>query len=333
MISILLPFGNALTTILPCLASIRNQTMGKFEILGIDDHSNDGSRNAVASWPDHRIRLLKNPGNGLVDALNFGLQQAQYPLIARMDADDLMRPQRLRAQFSMFQRNHQLTLVGSRVALFPQSIIQQGYREYVRWQNNVVTDADIVRQRFVESPLAHPTVMFRKQAVLDAGGYLQGNFPEDYELWLRLIERGHKVAKHIDVLLDWRESTGRLSRTHPAYQREAFDQLRARYLERLPTLKQRPVAFWGAGRKTRQRAQKLVAKGIRPSVWIDIDPKKIGNRIKGVAVVGPEFLKIYHHPVKPFCLVYVTNHGARELIEAELESCGYRMGEDFLSVG
>ena len=186
MISILLPFGNALTTILPCLASIRNQTMGKFEILGIDDHSNDGSRNAVASWPDHRIRLLKNPGNGLVDALNFGLQQAQYPLIARMDADDLMRPQRLRAQFSMFQRNHQLTLVGSRVALFPQSIIQQGYREYVRWQNNVVTDADIVRQRFVESPLAHPTVMFRKQAVLDAGGYLQGNFPEDYELWLRL---------------------------------------------------------------------------------------------------------------------------------------------------
>jgi glycosyltransferase involved in cell wall biosynthesis len=333
MISILLPFGNAVTTILPCLASIRAQTMGNFEILGIDDHSNDGTRNAVELWPDHRIRLLTNPGLGLVDALNYGLQQAGYPLIARMDADDLMRSQRLQAQFSMLESDHQLSLVGSRVALFPQAAIQKGYREYVRWQNNVTGKTEIVNQRFVESPLAHPAVMFRKQAILEAGGYMKGDFPEDYELWLRLIQHGYKIAKHTDVLLDWRESTGRLSRTHPAYRREAFDRLRARYLEQLPVLKQRPVAFWGAGRKTRQRAGHLVKKGIEPRVWIDIDPKKIGNRIKGVAVVSPEFLKNHPQPAKPFVLVYVTNHGAREMIEVELESYGYRKGEDFLSVG
>jgi len=332
MISIVLPFRNASRTINSCLTSISSQSFRRFEILAIDDHSEDSSRAQVAAWPDYRLRLLTNPGKGLVNALNFGLAQARFPLVARMDADDLMRSTRLACQAAMFSSQPRLTLAGCRVALFPAHLLGEGYREYVRWQNSLVTPQSLVNQRFVESTLAHPGVMFRRDAILEEGGYRAGDFPEDYELWLRLAERGHLLAKHPDILLDWRESPARLSRTSPAYDRVAFDKLRANYLSRLPVLQSRPVAFWGAGRKTRMRTRHLIERGVQPWRWLDIDPKKVGNSLQGVPVEYPEVLA-RPHPIKPFVLNYVTNHGARDLIAVELDALGYREGTDFLSVG
>ena len=333
MISILLPFRNAESTIRACLASIWQQSFRHFQVLAVDDHSCDQTRARILEWPDTRIRLVDNPGEGLVDALNFGLDQARYSLIARMDADDLMRSSRLRLQYELLSSSPEVDLVSARVSLFPTSSIGNGYREYARWQNRLLTHDDISAERFVESPLAHPSVMFRREAVLRLGGYKKGDFPEDYELWLRAIDRGTKIAKCPATLIDWRESGKRLSRTHRVYRRQAFDRLRAQYLARVPVLKQRPVIFWGAGRKTRLRAGHLIGLGIRPRAWIDIDPKKIGNFIHGVPVHAPEFLRVANGEPRPFVLVYVTNHGARELIQSELTALGYCINRDFLSVG
>ena len=86
----------------------------------------------------------------------------------------------------------------------------------------------------------------------------------------------------------------------------------------------------GAGRRTRRRADHLLDYGIQPSAWIDIDPRKIGNRIDGVPVVSPDALV---QTPRPFVLVYVANHGARDLIRADLSSRGLRPGEDYLRVG
>lgn len=333
MISILLPFRNADATVLGCLASIQQQRFRRFELLAIDDHCTDRTRDLIGNWPDARLRLIDNPGEGIVDALNFGIRQARYPLLARMDADDLMRSARLETQFKFLRARPDIDLVSSQVALFPKEQIAKGYREYERWQNRLLSHEDIVAERFVESPLAHPSVMFRRVAIENLGGYRKGDFPEDYELWLRAIDHGLKTAKCDSVLIDWRESGDRLSRTHPAYRRQAFDRLRANYLAHLPVLKQRPVAFWGAGRKTRLRAKNLIDLGIQPQAWIDIDPKKIGNQINGVPVHAPDFLRRSAHKTKPFVLVYVTNHGARELIQAELQQMGYYIAQDFLAVG
>ena len=333
MISILLPFRNAESTIRACLASIRQQDMRHYEILAVDDHSGDRTRQRVLAWPDTRIRLIDNPGEGLVDALNFGLSQARFPLIARMDADDLMRSNRLRVQHELLTSRPDIDLVSGRVALFPATSIGKGYREYARWQNGLLVHDDISAERFVESPIAHPSVMFRRDTVVKLGGYCKGDFPEDYELWLRAIDQGIKFAKSPSTLIDWRESKNRLSRTHTVYRRQAFDQLRAKYLARLPVLKQRPVVFWGAGRKTRLRASHIVNMGVHPKAWIDIDPRKIGNLIRGVPVHAPAFLRVSNDTQKPFVLIYVTNHGARELIQSDLTQIGYRINRDFLAVG
>lgn len=81
---------------------------------------------------------------------------------------------------------------------------------------------------------------------------------------------------------------------------------------------------------TRKRAQDLLTYGYDPIAWIDIDPRKIGNRINGIPVVEPAWL---HRRDRPFVLSYVAVHGARDCIEAELHGLGYRKGSDYLHVG
>jgi glycosyltransferase involved in cell wall biosynthesis len=333
-VSILLPFHNALDTLPACLNSIRKQDHRHWELIAVNDQSTDGS----AAWlrqqaaADQRILVIDNPEKGLVNALNQGLSSCSHPLVARMDADDLMHPLRLSRQVAHFERVPDLALSATRVRLFPRELIQKGFHEYIRWQNQCCTRTTIAREIYIESPFAHPSVMFRKKLICQLGAYRQGPFPEDYDLWLRLFHSGQPMEKLPEILVDWRESPRRVSRTDPRCSREAFDRLRAEYLARDPRFLARADHFviWGAGRKTRKRCRHLLQKGFRPRAWIDIDPRKIGNEIQGIPVVDSAWLRADPHP---FVLVYVTNHGAREEIAAELDGLDYVQGADYLAVG
>lgn len=334
LVSVLLPFHNAAGTIAECIDSILAQSLTEFEIIAVDDFSTDDTARILRDYKDQRIRLVDNEHRGLVSALNTGLASCSAPLVARMDADDIMHPKRLQKQYAYLRRQHDVVLVATQARKFPEASLQNGYREYMRWQNAVLSAEDINNQIYIESPFAHPSVMFRRDSVIAAGAYRQGAFPEDYELWLRLSHHGHRMEKLPEVLLDWRESEHRLSRVSENYARPAFDHIRAEYLSKDRRIHHKPIAFWGAGRKTRQRIRYLLDKGFEPVAWIDIDPKKIGNRIQGVEVVEPAWLE--HTTVdgdKPFVLNYVTNHGARDIARNYLDRIGYQMGRDYLEVG
>ena len=333
-LSILLPYRDAAATLEECLASITAQRCGDYELLAVDDHSTDASADIVHAHAarDARIRCLASPRRGLVAALNHGLEAARAAVVARMDADDRMHPERLARQLAHLAEDPALTLSASRVRAFPEAQVQAGLREYLRWQNACLAAEDLAEEIYVEAPVAHPSVAFRRDAVRAAGGYRHGDFPEDYELWLRLHHLGHRMAKLPEVLLDWREYPQRTSRTDSRYAREAFDRLRADYLARDPRLLARREDFviWGAGRRTRQRCAWLLRQGFRPAAYIDIDPRKIGNRVDGVPVHAPTALA---REPRPFVLVYVNRHGAREEIAGRLAALGYRRGQDWLAVG
>lgn len=332
-LAVLMPFYNAAHTLGETLDTIQNQTLEAFTLIAVDDGCDDDSAEIVRERMSHdgRIRLILPGRQGVVGAMNSALAHCDSPIVARMDADDLMEPQRLQKQLAFLQQNPDIDLVGSRVSLFPEELILDGFHEYIRWQNSCLSPEEIAHNIYVELPIAHPSVMFRRQVVLDVGGYRDGDFPEDYELLLRLHQRGHRMAKLPEVLLHWRDSGERLTRTDGRYRREAFDTIRAHYLAQDPRLKQgRPLAFWGAGRNTRKRVAKLLQHGFKASAWIDIDPNKIGNIIDGTRVVAPQWLE---RDEKPFVLSYVNNHGARELIARDLQAMGYQEGEDFLMVG
>jgi glycosyltransferase involved in cell wall biosynthesis len=327
-----MPIRNVASTLREAMDSINTQSFTDFELVVINDHSKDQSTSVFQDFADPRFRIFKNPGMGLVDALNFGAGNCRTDWIVRMDGDDIMHTKRLEYLWHAVSHSPELDLVANRVELFSLKPQKNGYVEYMRWQNNVLTQREIDLNIYVEAPFAHPGVMFKKSTFDLLGGYREGDFPEDYELWLRMHEHGARMVKIPETLLYWRDSPHRLSRNHSSYRRSAFDKLRAKFLARDQRLRHgRPVVFWGAGRKTRKRSQLLIDQGIRPSAWVDIDPKKIGNRINQIKVVDPYWLR--QHDPRPFVLIYVANHGAREEISDMLEAFGYRAGEDYLAVG
>lgn len=334
-VSVLLPVYNAEKSIAECLDSIFRQTLQNFEVIVVNDFSSDDSLQIIGAYNDSRIRVIENSQKGIVSALNTGMRYCQSDIVARMDADDLMYASRLEKQYEALKSDAGLTLCATQARKFPEAIIKTGYVEYMRWQNACLTRSDIENQIYIESPFAHPSVMFRKSRVTALGGYREGEFPEDYELWLRLFHAGEKMIKLEEVLLDWRESAERLSRTSSRYSEQAFDLLRAEYLAREPRLQNRRIVFWGAGRKTRQRIQYIVDHGIKPVAWIDIDKNKIGKEYHGAKTYSPDWLCLDRQSAaveKPFVLNYVRNHGVRDKCRQYLDDAGYVMGRDYLDV-
>ena len=332
-VSILLPFYNAMDTLPACLDSIQAQTHPYWELIAVNDHSTDGSDNWLYKQArrDQRIHMLNNPAKGLVAALNYGLSSCNHELVVRMDADDIMYPRRLSHQLRHFDSSPGLALSSTRVRLFPDELLQAGNREYLRWQNDCCSQRDIANQIYIESPFAHPSVCFRKSVVEKLGAYREGLFPEDYDLWLRLFHSCHVMEKIPEVLLDWRDSPNRVSRTDPRCSREAFDRLKAWHLAQDNRLLRHKNNFviWGAGRKTRKRCQFLLDQGFKPKAWVDIDPKKIGNRLQGIPVI--EWQALAKDP-GTYILVAVGNNGARTAIIEALLDMGFDWGSGFLPI-
>ncbi len=233
-VSVLLPVFNGATTVGRAIATIRAQTFLDWELVVIDDGSADETEQAVlaAAQGDPRVRLLTPSHAGLVAALNLGVAQTSGEFIARMDADDECHPERLAEQVAFLARWPETGLVGSLVDFGGDRIANAGYALHVDWINSLVEPAEIAANRFVESPFAHPSVMFRRTLVAKFGGYRSGEFPEDYELWLRWLDAGVRMAKVPRVLLRWNDPPTRLSRTDPRYSPENFFRMKAEWIAR-----------------------------------------------------------------------------------------------------
>jgi glycosyltransferase involved in cell wall biosynthesis len=331
LVSVVMPARNAGATVARAVASIQGQTFRDWELVALDDGSKDATRFILIEMAqaDPRIRVLRTKA-GLAGALNAGVAAAAGEFVARMDADDDSFPERLARQAAFLQARPDIGLVGCGVEFGGDRAQAAGYALHVDWVNGLLTPEDIVLNRFVESPFAHPSVMFRRHLYHDHGGYCDGPFPEDYELWLRWLDAGVRMAKLPEVLLRWHDDPGRLSRTDPRYAPEAFYQLKAfwlaEWLKREVELP-RQVWIWGAGRPTRQRAAQLTGHGIALAGYIDIDAKKTGRKVGGVPVVGPDELPSRE---TSFILGYVGTRGARDLIRAALVKSGRHEGRDFL---
>jgi hypothetical protein len=244
-----------------------------------------------------------------------------------MDADDLSLPGRLRAQVDALDADPTLGALGTRVEAFPEHAVAEGMRRYVSWQNALITPDDHRRQIFVESPLCHPSVMLRAEALARVGGFRDGPFPEDYDLWLRLDATGFGLAKLPRVLLRWRHRPGRATLLDPRYARERFVELKAPHLARRLASKARPVDVWGAGPTGKRLARALERCGVRAERFVDIDPRKIGGRARGAPVVAPDRL---YEPGRHWVVVALGARGARDLARAALDLAGHREGKDYL---
>lgn len=295
--------------------SLLNSTAEEFEVLLVNDNSQDDGPARAASWGllDSRVRPLCSPGSGLVDALNFGLYHAQGEFIARMDADDICHKERLAIQLKRFDRDPSLTLVDGRVSLFrDDGEPPEGMRLYIEWLNTITEPSDFDRELLVESPIIHPAATFKKRAVVTIGGYRDGPFPEDYDLWLRLHAAGHRFAKVKQEVLRMRDRPDRLTRTDSRYGKEGFRLVRQRWLKSGPLAQTKRVALLGGGRCAKAWLKWLQSEGHTVCAMFDVTPSKIGTvRPDGIPVLSIEDLSSLKTDL---ALVAVAGRGARENI-------------------
>ena len=331
-ISVVLPAYNAESHLEEALRSVLGQTERDIELIAVDDGSTDSTGELLdrAALADPRVKPIHASHQGLVPTLNRGLSESRGEYVARMDADDIAYPDRLRLQRDLLNRRPELGLVGCRVDYLGDSRRNRGLALFVDWTNSLVDPEAISLGRFVESPLIHPSVMFRRALIERHGAYREGPFPEDYELWLRWLEASVGMAKTEQVLLGWRDRPDRLTRTDPRYSVDAFFGAKAPYLERwlASNNPHHPETIvWGAGRTSRLRLRFLTDLGVRVRAFVDIDPKKIGQRIGDIAVLAAEDLP---SPDECFVLGWVASRGARARITSVLRARGFTLGRNFL---
>jgi hypothetical protein len=250
-----------------------------------------------------------------------------------MDSDDRCHPERLTRQVAYLKAHPEIDLVSCRVVGFPKEQVREGFQIYLDWLNSLLTDEDIRREIFVESPLPHPSVTFRREAVLQAGGYQDHGWAEDYDLWLRLYLRGTRFAKLPQVLLEWRESPERLTRSDSRYSLENFLRAKAHYLVRGPLVGHDAVIMWGAGMTGRRLSKHLVRLNAPLVCYIDVDERKIGGTLRGLPVLSPDELPTcWSRWDNPVLLSAVGARGARKLIREQLTNLGLREGKDWWGV-
>ncbi len=335
-VSVVLPVYNAAATVARAIESIQAQTWRDWELIAVDDGSTDRTREILekCAQADARIRVIAQAHGGVTQAANAGLSAAQGELIARMDADDVSHPERLAEQVALLDRDATLGVASSLVEFGGDRIARAGYALHVDWLNGLVTPEDIALHRFVESPVANPSVLFRREWVDRHGAFRDGDFPEDYELWLRWLDAGVRIGKVPRALLTWNDPPTRISRNDARYSPDAFFKIKAGWIARelARVAAGREIYVWGAGRHTRQRAAHLTAHGVRIAGYIDVDVKKTGRGLGGTGV--PVLAENALPPLgKIFVLSYVTSRGAREYNQAKLVAAGYVCGRDFLLCG
>lgn len=197
-VTVLMPMFNAKLHVEDAVRSVLRQDYRDFEILAVDDGSTDGTVDRVLAIGDPRVRTIRNPSRKrLSGVLNQGLDLARGEYVARMDADDICRSDRLAKQVAFMDAHPDVGLCGTWAQTFGEGS-RRVYRE-------PETDADIRAKMLFECPFVHPSVMIRRSVLEERGLRYNGNYypAEDYEFWSRVLACA-KASNLPDILLDYR---------------------------------------------------------------------------------------------------------------------------------
>ncbi len=325
-VSVIMPVRNASKTLARAIESILDQTLADFELIVIDDGSQDESAKIVKGYQDTRVILMQQSPKGLVSALNKGIEISRAGFIAPMDADDVSYPRRLKMQYDYLMRHPDIGLVSCLVKYCGDRRKNQGYYLHVEWSNQLIESRTIYNRRFMESPLVHPSVMIRKSILPKVGVFKEGPFPEDYEMWLRMMDAGVLAAKLPNFLLDWYDSCNRLSRVDPRYSTEAFFRTKAAYFTKWYRRNYQPVQreiwIWGHGKAVREKSKWLEHNGITIHGFIDLKERK-----------SEPYRTIHYSRLpdrnNPFVLSYVGDRKGKLLIAQYLNTNNFVEGVDY----
>ncbi|AMW28505.1 glycosyltransferase family 2 protein [Arthrospira platensis] len=232
MISVIMACYNAENFLDPAIVSILNQTFTEFELIMVDDGSEDETIQIIERYQkqDDRIRVIHSDHGGASQARNLGIEVAKYPWIGIMDSDDIALPQRFERQMEVIAAMPQLVGLGATVhhinsrgeilSVSPLGPTTEAQFYQMRQQGHVVN-------------LNHPTALFKKDIILKVGGYRAEFFPaEDLELMDRMAEYGPIISLPEPLLL-YRVHSQSGSMQRFFFQRQVMRYVRSRHVARL----------------------------------------------------------------------------------------------------
>lgn len=229
VISVVLPVYNAGIYLREAIKSVLNQTFLDYELIIINDGSTDCSEEIVFEFTDSRIKYIKNEVNlKLIETLNLGFFIARGKYICRLDADDIMVPNRLEKQFHFLESNPNYILVGSFVKIIKEDTVTS---EIIGYKKN---HDDLKFEMCFHNPIIHPSVMLRvnphlKNLVLFNKKFIHA---EDYELWSRLIHYGMFYNLE-EPLTYYRVHKDQISTIHSDFQKKQMDLIRFSYFKKM----------------------------------------------------------------------------------------------------
>ena len=209
LVSVLMPVHGSAPYLLESVVSVINQDHENWELILVLDRPTENLTNTVDSLVerDKRIKTIISPGAGIVDALNFGLLNAKSELIARLDSDDIMERERLSVQSEYLMQKPEIVCLGTQMTFIDEKGKLLGSSRYP------INYRQVRNNLKYQNCLGHPSVMYRKRQVIEAGGYrriLTG--VEDYDLWLRLA-KDLQIENLDQKLTKYRVSVGQYSKS------------------------------------------------------------------------------------------------------------------------
>jgi len=341
-----MPVRDALPYLDEAVSSVLSQDLEDLELLAVDDGSTDGSADRLSAWSrrDPRVRVLSSPLRGIVPALNHAVSEARGVMVARMDADDVCLPGRLAVQAQRLRGGGGPDVVGCGAEVVSREPAP-GLEAYLGWVASL-TDARAVRRGcLIESPLVHSGVMTRRDLLL-ANPYRSveearlapgvpehdgSTWPEDYDLWLRLLRRGARIENLPGPLVRVRWHPGKRTRAG-GFTVAAMARLKLHHLLRTVLAHRPAVVVQGAGRHGKMWLRMLMGCGIEVRALLDVARRRLGREVEGVAVRPVTDLPAIE---RALVIVAVGQKGPnvrRDEVRGQLGPMGLVEGRDYLFV-
>lgn len=258
-VSVILPAYNCGKYIGRAIESVLRQSFSDFELVVVNDGSTDNTEQVIQSFSDERIIYVKNPRNeGLIHSLNRAIDLSRGKYIARMDGDDVCQPERLAKQKLFLDQNQGIAVVASTIEFINELEEKTG-----DWKldKQTITPGQIKRTILKENCIAHPTVMMRSEIIKELKYQPYQKNIEDYDLWLRILSRGYKIAKIDEPLLLYRIHAKSITGMHLKNANPYFKhlQMKLRFLSKFKHISLFSMAVFGS-------AVSDLAKGIVKSI-------------------------------------------------------------------
>lgn len=280
-----MPVKNAGLFLEECLDSIIQQTVVEWELIAIDDHSQDNSLEILQQYAtsDTRIKPYKNNGHGIISALRSAYQRSIGDYITRMDADDIMKLNKLELLREQLINHGNGSLAVGLVKYFSDTILGDGYLAYESWLNELTANRINFGSIYKECSIPSPTWMLLREDLDKCGAFESNVYPEDYDLAFRMRAANFKLCPTQEVVHLWRDHPTRSSRTDDNYKDNTFLPLKIDHFLNSDQEPNKQLVLWGAGTKGKKIAKFLGIQNISFK-WITNNKKKIGKEIYQIKV-------------------------------------------------